>query len=125
MSNDDTVTTVKDVEKPLIDFSMERFKPFIHDGSISLPSEFSNTAPIKIFKDTGASQSLILLNTLPFSDSSYTVTNVLIKAVNSKDLESIPFHIVHISSKIVSRQLLLVLENLRRAVISNYYLAMI
>ena len=28
VSNDDTVTAVKDVEKPLIDFSMESFKPF-------------------------------------------------------------------------------------------------
>ena len=28
VSNDDTVTVVKDVEKPLIDFSMESFKPF-------------------------------------------------------------------------------------------------
>ena len=102
MSNDDTVTAVKDVEKPLIDFSMESFKPFIHDGSISLSSDSSNSTPIKILRDTGASQSLLLLNTLPFSDSSYTSTNVLIKGVNFKDFESIPLHSVHISSKFVS-----------------------
>ena len=43
-----------------------------------------------------------MLNTLLFSDSSYTGTNVLIKGVNSKDFESIPLHSVHISSKFVS-----------------------
>ena len=103
MSNDDIVTAVKDVEKSLINFSMESFKSFILDGFISLSSDFSNSTPIKILKDTGASQSLILLHTLPFSDSSYTGTNVLIKGVNSKDFESIPLHSVHISSKFVSR----------------------
>ena len=102
VSNDDTVTTVKDVEKPLIEFSMESFKPFIHDGSISLSRDFSNSTPINILRDTGASQSLLLLITLPFCDSSYTGTNVLIKGVNSKDFESVPLHNVHISSKFVS-----------------------
>ena len=63
---------------------------------------FSKSTPIKILRDTGASQSLLLLNTLPFSDSSYIGTNVLIKGVNSKDLESIPLHSVHILSKFVS-----------------------
>ena len=96
MSNDDTVTAVKDVEKPLIEFSMESFKPCFHDGSISLSSDFSNSTPIKILRDAGASQSLLLLNTLPFSDSSYTGTNVLIKDVNSKDFESISLHSIHI-----------------------------
>ena len=42
------------------------------------------------------------MNTLPFSDSSYKGTNVLIKGVNSKDFESIPLHSVDISSKFVS-----------------------
>ena len=101
-STPNTVTAVKDVEKHLIEFSMESFKPFIHDGSISLSSDFSNSTPIKILRDTGASQSLLLLNTLPFSDSSYTGTNVLIKGVNSKDFESIPLHSIHITSKFVS-----------------------
>ena len=102
VSNDDTVTTVKDVQKLLIDFSMDSFKPFIHDGPNSLSSDFSNSTPINILRDTGASQSLLLLNTLPFSDSSYTGINVLIKGVNSKDFESILLHSVHISSKFVS-----------------------
>ena len=101
-STPNTVTAVKDVEKHLVEFSMESFKPFIHDGSISLSSDFSNSTPIKILRDTGASQSLLLLNTLPFSDSSYTGTNVLIKGVNSKDFESIPLHSIHITSKFVS-----------------------
>ena len=102
VSNDDTFTAVKDVEKHVIDFSMKSFKPFIHDGSISPSSDFSNSQPIKILRDTGALQSLILLNTLPFSVSSYTDTNVLIKGVDSKDFKSIALHSVHISSKFVS-----------------------
>ena len=81
---------------------MKNFKPFIHDGPISLSSDFSNSTLIKILRDIGASQSLIFLNALPFSDSSYTGNNVLIKGVNYKDFESIPLHSVHISSKFVS-----------------------
>ena len=36
---------------------METFGPFIHDGFVSLTSDLSNASPIRILRDTGASQS--------------------------------------------------------------------
>ena len=41
-------------------------------GSVSLTNDESPDYPIKILRDTGASQSLILTQTLPFSESFYS-----------------------------------------------------
>ena len=56
---------------------MEIFEPFIHDGFVSLKNYFykDNATPIKILRDTGSSQSLLLTDTLPFSDDSYLGSN--------------------------------------------------
>ena len=48
------------------DAVMEIYEPFLSDGSMSLNSYFAQSTPIKILRDTGASQSLILADTLPF-----------------------------------------------------------
>ena len=48
------------------DTVMEIYEPFLSDGSVSLNSDFAQSTPIKILRDTGASQSLILADTLPF-----------------------------------------------------------
>ena len=53
-------------------------------------------------RDTGASQSLLLANTLPFSDVSFTGTNVLIKGVDSTEFTSNPLHNAYLSSDLVS-----------------------
>ena len=37
---------------------MEIFEPFIHNGFVSLKSDFYNATPIKILRDTGSSQSI-------------------------------------------------------------------
>ena len=81
---------------------MESFEPFIHDGFVSLTGDLSNATPIKILRDTGASQSLLLAETLPFSESSSTGTNVLIKGVDSPDYTPVPLHNVYLSSSLVS-----------------------
>ena len=47
---------------------MEIFGPFTYDGFVSLKSDLINATPIKILRDTGSSQSLLLADTLPFSD---------------------------------------------------------
>ena len=61
---------------------METFGPFIHDGFVSLTSDLSNASPIRILRDTGASQSTLLADTLPFSEESSVGANVLIKGVD-------------------------------------------
>ena len=53
------------------DAVMEIYEPFLSDGSVSLNSDFAQSTPIKILRDTGASQSLILADTLPFSEKTF------------------------------------------------------
>ena len=69
---------------------------------MSLSSDLTNSNPVKILRDTGASQSLLLANTLPFSDVYFTGTNVLIKGVDSTEFTSIPLHNAYLSSDLVS-----------------------
>ena len=49
---------------------------------MSLNSNFAPSTPIKILRDTGASLSLILVDTLPFSEKITSGTNVLIQGVD-------------------------------------------
>ena len=51
------------------DSIMEIYEPFLSDGFVSLNSDSAQSTPIKILRDTGASQSLILADTLPFPRS--------------------------------------------------------
>ena len=48
---------------------------------MSLNSDFAQSTPIKILQDTGVSQSLILADTLPFSEKTSSGTSVLIQGV--------------------------------------------
>ena len=48
------------------DCIMEIYEPFLSEGFVSLISDSAQSTPIKILRDTGASQSLILADTLPF-----------------------------------------------------------
>ena len=62
----------------------------------------SNSNPVKILRDTGASESLLLAGSLPFSCVSFTGTNVLIKSVDSSEFTLIPLHNAYLSSDLVS-----------------------
>ena len=81
---------------------METFEPFIHDGFVSLTSDLSNATAVKILRDTGASQSLLLADALPFSEKSSAGVSVLIKGVDSLDYTPVPLHYVYLSSNLVS-----------------------
>ena len=62
---------------PETDSVMEIYEPFLSDGFVSLNSHFAQSAPITILRDTAASQSLILADTLPFSEKTSSGTSVL------------------------------------------------
>lgn len=57
----------------------------IHTKFCITSCNLSTATPVKILRDTGASQSLLLSSALPFSDESYTGTRVLIKGVDSPE----------------------------------------
>ena len=61
---------------PETDSVMKIYEPFLSDGFVSLNSDFAQPTPITILRDTGASQSLILADTLPFSEKTSSGTSV-------------------------------------------------
>ena len=69
------------VTKPKSDSTMEIFEPFMLNGFVSLSGDNCPPTPIKILRDTGASQSLILADILPLSEKTSSGTSVLIKGV--------------------------------------------
>ena len=66
---------------PETDSVMEIYEPFLSDGFVSLKSDFAQSTPITILRDTGASQSLILADTLPFSEMTSSGTSGLVQGV--------------------------------------------
>ena len=78
--------------EPETDSVMEIYEPFLSDGFVSLNSEFAQSTPITILRDTGASQSLILADTLPFSEKTSSGTSVL----------NVPLHNINLSSDLVN-----------------------
>ena len=79
------------------DSIMEIYEPFLSDGFVSLNSDSAQSTPIKILRDTGASQSLILADTLPFSKKSSSGTSVLIQGVEC-GFVNVPLHNIYLSS---------------------------
>ena len=68
---------------------MDIFQPFIHHGSMSLSSDMSDSIPVKILRDTEASQSVQLSDTLMFSMKSSTGV--------SEGYTPVPLHIVNLT----------------------------
>ena len=81
---------------------MKVFQPFVFDGSVSFQNYESANPHIKILRDTGTSQSLILANTLPFSEKSDTGKNTLIRGINAQKYTLVPLHNINLQSKLVS-----------------------
>ena len=93
--------TIDIVTKPKSDSTMEIFEPFMLNGFVSLSGDNCPPTPIKILRDTGASQSLILADILPFSEKTSSGTSVLIQGVECGTV-NIPLHHVNLSSDLVT-----------------------
>ena len=87
-------------KEPETDSVMEIYEPFLSDGFVSLNSDFVQSTPITILRDTGASQSLILADTLPFSEKTSSGTSVLIQGVEC-GFVYVPLHNIYLSSDLV------------------------
>ena len=81
------------------DCIMDIYEPFLSEGFVSLTSDSAQSTPIKILRDTGASQSLILADTLLFSEKTSTGTSVLIQGVV---WSNVPLNNIYLSSDLVS-----------------------
>ncbi|XP_039504978.1 uncharacterized protein LOC120460978 [Pimephales promelas] len=76
------------------------YAPFISYGHVSLVGKETNV-PVTILRDTGASESFILQDVLPFSSVSDTETSVLIRGIGLNIL-SVPLHKIRLSSELVN-----------------------
>ena len=66
---------------------MENYKPFISEGVVSLGADENISQKVKILRDTGATQSLMLDSVLLLTESNFTGANVLISGVEMGVLE--------------------------------------
>ena len=80
---------------------MEIYKSFLSDGFVSVNSDFAQSTPITIIQDTRASQSLILADTLPFSEKTSSGTSVLIQGVEC-GFVNVPLHNIYLSPDLVN-----------------------
>ena len=55
---------------------MENYKPFISEGVVSLVGDEISSQKVKILRNTGATQSLVLESVLPLTENSFTGGNV-------------------------------------------------
>ena len=62
---------------------MENYKPFISEGVVSLVGDENSSQKVRILRDTGATQSLMLDSVLPLTENSFTGANVLISDSDS------------------------------------------
>ena len=72
------------------------FQPFIFDGSVSLANDSTKSTPIRILRNAGSSQCLILADTCAFSPSSYPDAQALIQGTD-ENCTGVPLHRVHLS----------------------------
>ena len=80
---------------------MENYKPFISERVVSLVGDENSSQKVKILRDTGATQSLMLDSVLPLTENSFTGANVLISGVEMGILE-VPLHEVNIKSSLIN-----------------------
>ena len=70
---------------------MEIYELFISEGMISFMNDSTKLIRIKILRDTGASQSIVLADVLPFSEKTYSGTSVLIQGIECGSM-NVPLH---------------------------------
>ena len=79
----------------------QAFAPFIMDGFVTLLEEPNARIPIKVLRDTAASQSFILENVLPFSEKSHVGASVLVQGFDM-GFVNVPLHEISLSSDLVT-----------------------
>ena len=80
---------------------MENYKPFISEGAVSLVGDENSSQKVKILRDTGATQSLMLDSVLPLTENSFAGANVLVSVVEMGVLE-VPLLEVNIKSSLIN-----------------------
>jgi hypothetical protein len=80
---------------------LHTYKPFISEGFISPNGDSAKFTPIRILRDTGSSQSLLLRDVIPLSEKTFTGSDALIQGVECGFL-NVPLHVVNLKSDFVN-----------------------
>ena len=89
----------KSTDGPSVE-SNDEYRPLISDGLVSLVGEESSVKPVRVLRDTGASQLPLLEGVLPLLGSIYTGSYVLLQGVGVEVI-SVPLHIVQLTTELV------------------------
>ena len=76
------------------------YNPFISKGYVSLLKN-GGKVPVKILRDTGATQPLLVEGILSLSDSTATGTSVQIHGIEL-GVMSVPLHVIYLSSDLIT-----------------------
>ena len=87
--------------KSCIEDKISPDKPFVSECVVSLVGDENSSQKVKILRDTGATQSLMLDSVLSLTENSFTGANVLISGVEMGVLE-VPLHEVNIKSSLIN-----------------------
>uniref|UniRef100_A0A3B3CNQ8 SCAN box domain-containing protein n=1 Tax=Oryzias melastigma TaxID=30732 RepID=A0A3B3CNQ8_ORYME len=77
------------------------FKPFIFQGLVSLSGKRADERSVRILRDTGGAQTVILANSLKFSEHSSSGYSTVLRGIGVENT-SLPVHRVHLRSDLVS-----------------------
>ena len=80
------------------------YGPFITDGFISLVGSLDKT-PVRILRDTGATETFVVESVLPFSVQSNTGNSVLIQGIGMQTM-SVPLHKIVLNSDLVQGEII-------------------
>ncbi|VDI53681.1 Hypothetical predicted protein [Mytilus galloprovincialis] len=86
---------------PVFVITWRNIKPFMSDGFISIVVDDTTLQPIKILRDTGASQSLLLEGVLPLSEKTSVGASVLLQGVELGCID-VPLHRIYLKSDLIT-----------------------
>ncbi|VDI00377.1 Hypothetical predicted protein [Mytilus galloprovincialis] len=85
---------------PVFVITWRNIKPFMSDGFVSIVDD-TTLQPIKILRDTGASQSLLLEGVLPLSEKTSVGASVLLQGVELGCID-VPLHRIYLKSDLIT-----------------------
>ena len=99
------VGLIKTVPSPAMSSMAETpdscFKPFMSEGFVSLTGESSDEQPVRILRDTGGAQSVMLTGVLPFTSETACGASAIVQGIEM-GFVPMPLHRVFVKSKMVT-----------------------
>lgn len=75
------------------------YAPFLLEGAVSVTGNSAEQIRVKMLRDTGAMQSFICADVLPFSEQTFCGSHVLVQGIEM-GLVQVPLHQIHLESKL-------------------------